>query len=162
MIVADLPPLEQDRIVCSISAAEAYAIPADIMLAIAEIEGGKPQLQVEGGKPQLQVANTNRTYDIGYMQFNSSYIADLTNRYSYDYQTIAEADGCYSFYLAAWRIASHIKNDKGSIWQKSANYHSRTPKYNLIYQKKLISSARKWALWLNKHFTTVNLQKEEK
>ena len=108
MIVADLPPLEQDRIVCSISAAEAYAIPADIMLAI------------------------------------------------------AEADGCYSFYLAAWRIASHIKNDKGSIWQKSANYHSRTPKYNLIYQKKLISSARKWALWLNKHFTTVNLQKEEK
>ena len=42
MIVADLPPLEQDRIVCSISAAEAYAIPADIMLAIAEIEGGKP------------------------------------------------------------------------------------------------------------------------
>lgn len=153
MIVADLPPLEQDRIVCSISAAEAYAIPADIMLAIAEIEGGKPQ---------LQVANTNRTYDIGYMQFNSSYIADLTNRYSYDYLTIAEADGCYSFYLAAWRIASHIKNDKGSIWQKSANYHSRTPKYNLIYQKKLISSARKWALWLNKHFTTVNLQKEEK
>ena len=54
MIVADLPPLEQDRIVCSISAAEAYAIPADIMLAIAEIEGGKPQ---------LQVANTNRTYE---------------------------------------------------------------------------------------------------
>ncbi len=31
MIVADLPPLEQDRIVCSISAAEAYAIPADII-----------------------------------------------------------------------------------------------------------------------------------
>ena len=46
MIVADLPPLEQDRIVCSISAAEAYAIPADIMLAIAEIEGGKPPTEL--------------------------------------------------------------------------------------------------------------------
>ena len=34
--VADLPPLEQERIMCSISAALKYQVPANIVLAVAE------------------------------------------------------------------------------------------------------------------------------
>jgi hypothetical protein len=39
----DLPPSQhqQERIVCSIIAAEKYAVPANIMLAIAEKENGE-------------------------------------------------------------------------------------------------------------------------
>jgi hypothetical protein len=145
MIIADLPPVEQERIVCSISAAVSYDIPADIMLAIAEIEGGSPDLKVQ--------TESSNSYDAGYMQFNNRYLSEISKRYSYNYEDMALSDGCYAFFLAAWRVAGHIKQDKGSIWQKAANYHSRTPKYNLIYQRKLISKANKWAVWLKKNFS---------
>ena len=39
---------------------------------------------------------------------------------------------CYAYDLAAWRVRLHIKNDKGDIWTKAANYYSRTPKYNTL------------------------------
>ena len=42
----DLPPLQQERIVCSITAAIKYQVPANILLAIAEKEGGKPGMVV--------------------------------------------------------------------------------------------------------------------
>ena len=144
MIVADLPPMEQERIICAISAAVSYDVPADIMLAIAEIEGGRPD----------SVSNrTASSYDVGYMQFNSRYLDEITARYSYDYEQLAQKDGCYSFFLAAWRIAGHLKNDKGTVWQRAANYHSRTPEYNQIYRSKLIRIARRWAIWLNRNFS---------
>ena len=38
----DLPVHLQDRIVCSIQAAVKYEVPANILLAVAEKEGGKP------------------------------------------------------------------------------------------------------------------------
>ena len=38
----DLPPDMQERVVCSITAAIKYEIPANILLAIVEKEGGKP------------------------------------------------------------------------------------------------------------------------
>ena len=39
---ADLPPQLQERVVCSISAAVKYEVPVNIVLAVAEKEGGKP------------------------------------------------------------------------------------------------------------------------
>ena len=76
MIVADLPPLEQEGIVCSISASVAYGVPADIMLAIAEIEGGTPG---------TFSVNQNKSNDYGYMQFNSAYLSDLSKKYGEDF-----------------------------------------------------------------------------
>ena len=65
----DLPPDMQERVVCSIAAAIKYEIPANILLAIAE---------KEGGKPGQWVRNNNGTYDVGVMQFNTSYLKDLS------------------------------------------------------------------------------------
>jgi hypothetical protein len=58
----DLPPDMQERVVCSITAAIKYEIPANILLAIAE---------KEGGKPGQWVSNSNGTHDVGSMQFNT-------------------------------------------------------------------------------------------
>lgn len=41
-MVSDIPPEHQERVVCSITAAVTYEIPANIVLAVAEKEGGKP------------------------------------------------------------------------------------------------------------------------
>ena len=139
----DLPPQHHERIVCAISASVKYKVPANIMLAIAEKEGGKPG--------QL-VRNTNGTYDVGYMQFNTSYLRTLA-KYGITARDVA-ASGCYSFDLAAWRVRQHLLNDKGDIWTRAANYHSRTPKYNTIYRKDLIRKAAKWGNWLEARFFT--------
>ena len=147
--IADLPPQLQERVVCSISAAVKYEVPANIVVAVAE---------KEGGKPGQWVRNTNGTHDVGPMQFNTAYLAELS-RYGITANDVAAA-GCYSFDLAAWRLRMHIRKDKGDLWTKAANYHSRTPKYNATYRADLMRRAAKWATWLEAHFVTLDVTKE--
>lgn len=137
-----LTPQIEERIFCSIAAAVEYQIPADLLLAVAEIEGGKPG--------QL-VKNTNGTYDIGVMQFNSAYVQRDLSQYGITPEDV-NCEGCYPYYLAAWRIKGHLENDRGDIWTRVANYHSRTPKYNQIYRAKLIDKAEQWSVWLRTYF----------
>lgn len=144
--IADLPPQIQERVVCSISAAAKYEVPANIVLAVAE---------KEGGKPGQWVRNKNGTHDVGPMQFNTEYLAEL-GHYGITANDVAAA-GCYSFDLAAWRLRGHIRNDKGDIWTRAANYHSKTRKFNTIYRSDLIMKANKWAKWLEAHFVTVDV-----
>jgi hypothetical protein len=148
-VIADLPPIEQERIECAISASARYEVPANIVLAIAE---------KEGGTPGQWVRNRNGSHDVGYMQFNTSYLKELA-KYGITANDVA-ASGCYSFDLAAWRIRQHIRNDKGDIWTRAANYHSRTPKYNAIYRADLMRKALKWAKWLNGRYKTIEAQAE--
>lgn len=144
----DIPPQIQERVVCSISAAVKYEVPANIVLAVAE---------KEAGKPGQWVRNTNGTHDVGPMQFNTTYLRDLA-RYGITADDVASA-GCYSYDLAAWRLRMHIRNDKGDLWTKAANYHSRTPRYNTVYRADLIRKAIKWADWLEARFVTLDVMK---
>ena len=149
MPFVDLPPQLQERVVCSIAAAVKYEVPANIVLAVAE---------KEAGKPGQWVRNTNGTHDVGPMQFNTSYLGDLA-RYGITASDVAAA-GCYAYDLAAWRIRGHLKNDKGDLWTRAANYHSRTPQYNAVYRGDLRVKAAKWADWLEARFVTVDVMKK--
>ena len=139
----DLPPQMQERVVCSISAAVKYEVPANIVLAVAE---------KEGGRPGQWVRNANGTDDVGALQFNTGYLREL-RRYGITAQHVAAA-GCYPYDLAAWRLRMHIKNDAGDIWTRAANYHSRASRFNSIYRADLIRRALKWADWLEARFPT--------
>jgi len=130
---ADIPSYyQQERVECSIQAANHYRIPPLVLLAVAE---------QEAGKPGQKVRNSNGTYDYGVMQINTVSLADLRRFGIKEHHVLA--NGCYPYYLAAWRIAGHLLNDQGDIWQRAANYHSRTPYYNRRYRSKLISCATK-------------------
>jgi hypothetical protein len=142
------PPELQTRIICSIAAAVKYQVPANIVLAVAEKEGGRP------GQWRT---NRNGTHDVGSMQFNTAYLTDLA-RYGITASDVATA-GCYSFDLAAWRLRQHLYNDKGDLWTRAANYHSRTPQYNHVYRADLIRKASKWANWLEARFVTFDMFK---
>ncbi|HHW2892263.1 TPA: muramidase [Pseudomonas aeruginosa] len=109
----DLPPAMEERVVCSVIAAVKYELPANIVLAVAGQEGGKPGQWVK---------NKNGTYDVGTMQFNTGYLADLA-KYGITAQDV-EKPGCYPYELAAWRIRGHVKNDQGDLWTRVANYHN--------------------------------------
>lgn len=146
MPYASLPMEEPQRIVCAVIAAIKYEIPANILLAVAEKEGGRP------GRWEK---NTNGTYDVGLMQFNTSWLKDL-EPYGIRVADVAD-DSCYSYDLAAWRLRSHLTHDHDDLWTRAANYHSRTPKYNTIYRADLIKKAEKWQHWLAKHFSTYDV-----
>ena len=148
MPVADLPPQLQERAVCSITAAVKYQIPANIVLAVAE---------KEAGKPGQWMRNANGTHDVGPMQFNTAYLRDLAG-YGITPDDVAAA-GCYAFDLAAWRLRQHIKKDRGDLWTRAANYHSRTPQYNATYRADLLVKSRRWADWLEARFVTVEVTK---
>jgi hypothetical protein len=71
----------------------------------------------------------------------SARLSDLA-RYGITADDVAAA-GCYAYDLAAWRIRGHLKKDKGDLWTRAANYHSRTPRYNTVYRKDLrVKAAR--------------------
>ncbi len=144
----DIPPQMQERVVCSIAAAVKYDIPANIVLAIAEKEAGKPGQWVK---------NSNGTHDVGTMQFNTAYLKELT-RYGINASDVAAA-GCYPFDLAAWRLRLHIRQDSGDLWTRAANYHSRTPQYNAPYRADLMRKAVKWADWLDARFVTEDVMR---
>lgn len=146
MVFADLPPQQQDRVVCAISAAVHYEIPANIVLAVAE---------QERGRPGQWVANTNGTYDVGSMQFNTAYLRGLA-KYGITPRDVAAA-GCYSFDLAAWRLRQHLLHDKGDMWTRVADYHSYTSVYNAEYRSQIMVRAERWAQWLEKHFVTYDV-----
>jgi hypothetical protein len=130
-----VPAYLQERIVCSIAASVHYDVPANIVLAVAE---------QEAGKPGQWVRNSNGTHDVGAMQFNTGYIKGLTEQYGITANDVAAA-GCYAYDLAAWRLHGHLQKDGGDIWTRAANYHSRTPTYNAVYRADLIIKANKWA-----------------
>lgn len=142
----DLPPDLPERVACSIQAAVKYEVPANILIALAE---------KEGGRSGQWVRNTNDTYDVGPMQFNTAYLADLS-RYGITPEHAA-LPGCYSYALAAWRIRMHIRNDRGDLWTKVANYHSYTPHLNAAYRTDLMQKAAKWEKWLNSRFATTEV-----
>lgn len=147
--MADVPPALEERVMCSIIAAVKYELPANIVLAVAGQENGKPGQWVK---------NKNGTHDVGPMQFNTGYLADLA-KYGITAQDVAKP-GCYPFELAAWRIRGHVLNDHGDLWTRVANYHSRTPKYNAIYRKLVMSRAVKWADWLDARFKTYEVNQK--
>ncbi|MEI7995447.1 MAG: hypothetical protein WCH01_11155 [Methylococcaceae bacterium] len=68
---SEIPPQIQERVVCSISAAVKYQVPANIVLAVAE---------KEAGKPGQWVRNSNGTHDVGSMQFNTAYLSELASQ----------------------------------------------------------------------------------
>lgn len=142
-IASDLNPAQQEQIVCSIMASVKYEVPVNIVLAIAEKEGGKPGLWTK---------NSNGTYDVGVMQFNTRYLKDLS-KFGIEPKDVALSN-CYSYDLAAWRIRGHLLHDQNDLWTRAANYHSRTPKYNAYYRADLMKKAKKWEVWLKAHFTT--------
>jgi hypothetical protein len=146
----ELPPQVEERVICSISAAVKYEVPANIVLAVAE---------KEGGKPGQWVRNSNGTYDVGPMQFNTGYLAELA-RYGITASDVA-ASGCYSFELATWRLRRHIRYDKGDLWTRAANYHSRTSHHNKVYRADLMRRAAKWADWLEARYVTYDMTKPD-
>lgn len=124
---------------CVIQAAAKREVPANVLLALASIEGGK--------NGQL-VRNENGTSDVSHFQINTAtYRAELAPL------GVALHDlqwrGCYNAELAAYLLRKRLlEPGQQDFWTKAANYHSKTPKYNAVYRKKLVALSTEWANWI--------------
>ena len=130
---------------CVIQAAMRHGVPANVLLALASVEGGK--------NGQL-VRNTNGTYDVGHFQLNTMHFAE-----NGVFQHIRKDDvawrGCYNAELAAWFLRQRLDAPGGGdYWTRVATYHSATPKFNAIYRGKLIPLAARWGRWLQANYKT--------
>lgn len=139
----DMSPSQQEMVSCSIAGALAYEVPANVVLAVAE---------KEGGKPGQWVRNSNGTYDVGSLQLNTAWLRELRG-YGIEAHHAA-VSGCFPYELAAWRLRKHIRDDHGDFWVRVANYHSRTPSHNARYRYDLRRRAAEWARWLDRNFET--------
>ena len=130
---------------CVIRAANEYSIPANIVLAIGSVEGGK-----EGMARQ----NQNGTYDLGVFQINTTHWSNggVMSRTSITQLDVRD-NGCFSARVAAWLIRARVDASGGqkSYWTAVADYHSKTPKYNSVYKKKLVSYSIGWGKWMEKN-----------
>ena len=64
---------------------------------------------------------------------------------------------CYPYNLAAWRIRNHIRDDKGDLWTRVANYHSRTPVHNARYRALIMAKGARWEAWLSSRYNTYSV-----
>lgn len=146
-MVAALPPVVMtERLSCSIAAAARHNVPANVLLAVADQENGT------AGR---WVRNINGSYDVGTMQFNTSYVRTLA-RYGIGLDAVS-APGCYPYELAAWRLHQSLLHDSGDLWTRVANYNSRTPSINARYRWQVMARGAAWAQWLSARWPTMPL-----
>lgn len=118
-------PTDKARL-CVAYAAAAYEISESALLAI---------LEVEGGRAGQAVQNTNGTSDLGPMQINTLWLPMLKKRFGLTKPMIRD-NVCINVFVGGWILAQHI-HETGSTVIGIARYHSRTPKYQVRYLKRI-------------------------
>lgn len=123
-------PVSGDLHSCASEAAKRYQIPEALFIGI---------LMTEGGRVGQIHRNDNGSYDMGPAQINSTHLPELATKGITREQVIQ--DGCLNIQIGAWILARELDgsspSDAAGFWKRVGNYNSRTPKYNVEYQKKV-------------------------
>lgn len=100
-------------------------------------------LKVEGGYSGARIRNTDGSFDLGLAQINTIHLPEL-RKYGLTENMLRNND-CISFGVAAWhvnRVAQGQKIDsEEAFYSVVARYHSKTPRHNENYSRKLMSAA---------------------
>lgn len=121
---------------CIGDAARRFRIPASLIRAV---------MDVEGGSTGRVSHNTNGSYDIGPMQINSIWLPEVERRGG-SLQLLLH-HGCANVHFGAWLLARELggidiaRIDRAGFWRAVGNYHSRTPERNAGYAEKV------WQAW---------------
>lgn len=135
---------------CVMQAAHRQQVPANVLLAIYNIEMGK--------NGQV-VSNRNGSKDLGHFQLNSIHFGKdgLFTKMGIR-QEDALHRGCYNAHLAAYLLRLHLSENNGQdFWTRAASYHSKTPVHNRRYRAKLIPLAQQWANILISQYPNVHV-----
>ncbi len=116
----------QVPVACINQAAEAYQVPAPLIMAI---------ILTENGHVGTVSKNENGSYDLGPMQINTAW-APRFEHSGYTLYAVTN-DPCENIYVGTWILSRCLQSDPDLI-TAIGDYHSHTPDYNLEYAKKVI------------------------
>lgn len=129
--------LNSDVMECVYDSAKRYELPAELVLAIIETEGG--------GAGKIH-KNKNGTVDIGLMQINSVHLPEL-RKHNITYNALLYKP-CVNIEVGTWLLRKGFGDkidyrDSDKWWRSVGNFHSKTPKFNMRYQKKIWNNLQK-------------------
>lgn len=121
-----LPP---DIMMCVQQSSQKYELPVELLLAV---------IKTEGGRNGLRIKNRNGSWDLGIMQINSVHLPAL-KKMGIDKHMLLY-NSCVNIDVGAWMLRSNFPTspsaaNKKEWWRYVGNYHSKTPTYNVEYQK---------------------------
>jgi hypothetical protein len=116
---------------CIVPAANFHGLNALLLRAVLRVESAL--------KPDAIARNKNGTFDIGIGQINSMHLPELKK---FGIEPGHLADACVGTYVSGWFLKKAIAA-RGYTWEGVASYHSRTPEFNLRYQRLLIAEIQK-------------------
>lgn len=114
-------------IVCVNQAAETYAVPAELILAI---------IFVEGGENGIAMPNKNGTFDYGVMQINSSWLPHLADQFSTSSYQL-QYNACANVMIGTWILKQNLENN-ANLLEAIGDYHSHTPALNYDYAQQVL------------------------
>lgn len=124
---------------CLMLASQTYSVPPAVLVGI---------YKAEGGQIGQEVRNKNGSYDLGPMQINTIWMPDLASRWGVSEATARKwvrDDACTNVGVAAWIFKGHL-DETGSLSQAIAHYHSRTPRHDIKYKRRVIDIMKKSGL----------------
>lgn len=110
-LFADVPYMQ-----CFNEASARYGLPAEIMIAVAKVESKYRNI--------ISKPNKNKTYDIGIMQVNSSWLPEL-KKYNITQDDLVNKP-CQNIMVGTWILAQKIKA-YGFNWKAIQRYNGSDP-----------------------------------
>lgn len=137
----DLPPIDPPSVACGLLAAVEYQIPANLLLALRDVARQRQPPPNQSSALPIPAGAWNKLKAHGI--------------------TAADADrpGCYVYELAAWHVRGLLREGRGDVWNRAADYFegpcAQHPKTRLA----LMAAARPWTAWLRANFSVSEFPK---
>lgn len=129
MLFMLLSPWRQAHAFCFQEAGQMYGINPLVLKSIAKVESNTD--------PGAFNRNRNGTFDVGLMQINSIWRAQMGEE-----RWKLLGDACYNTKTGAWILAMCI-NDYGYNWKALGCYHSRTPGLSEEYARRVFNRLKR-------------------
>ncbi len=131
----DRPRMAVPFLACMALTAQFYALPPRVL----------PSIQaVEGGRPGLVHANSDGSADLGLMQINTRWIANIAEVVRADPGQVRQrliGDPCFSIAAAGAIMRAYLSETRGDLMRAIGDYHSHTPPLNQAYQAQVYRRA---------------------
>lgn len=113
-------------IACINQAAATYAVPAELIMSI---------IFVEGGRNGIAMSNNNGTFDYGVMQINTTWLPEAKEKGASAYDL--QYDACENVMIGTWILSQNLAKEP-NLLKAVGNYHSHTPALNYNYAQQVL------------------------
>ncbi len=135
--------LSPESVVCIRAAARYYYRPSDSVSYQGLVDLVTAIRLAEGGTVGQVSRNKNGSVDIGPMQINSTHLP-LLSRYGISYDALLN-NNCQNIFVGTWILHNELRSTP-ALWSAIGNYNSRTPAYNVKYQRRIWQKLQRvWA-----------------